>query len=163
MDDPDFWQWVWLGAAVAFGLGELSSPGSFFLAPFAVGAIVATLLSFLGGSVALGWIAFVFVSVVAFAALRPIARRLDAKNRNPLGVGSNRLVGERGIVLEPVPEGPDALGLVRLGREEWRAQSLDGSQIPASTPVTVLEVKGTRVIVFPTGLPLPFDPSERST
>lgn len=161
MDDPDFWRWMWLGAAVAFGLGELTSPGSFFLAPFAIGAVVATLISFAGAPVALGWIVFIAVSAGSFAALRPIARRLDAKTRNPLGVGSNRLVGERGMVLEPVPPGPDSLGLVRVGREEWRAQSSDGSAIPASTMVTVLEVKGTRIVVFPTGLPISSETEER--
>lgn len=162
VDDPDFWRWVWLGATVGFGLGEMTSPGTFFMAPFAVGAVVATLFSFAGASVGLGWLVFVVVSAVSFAALRPVARRLDANTRNPRGVGSNRLVGEQGVVLDAVPDGPDALGLVRIGREEWRAQSSDGSSIARSTPVTVLEVKGTRVVVFPTGLPQPIEPPERS-
>ena len=105
--------------------------------------------------------AFVALSTVTFAALRPVARRLDATTRNPLGVGATRLVGEQGIVLSPVPAGPDEVGLVRIGREEWRAQSLDGSSIASGTPVTVLEVRGTRVIVSPTGLSLPTYPPER--
>ncbi len=162
MDDPDIWRWVWLAAAVGFGLGEMTSPGTFFMAPFAVGAVVATLAAFAGASIGVGWLLFVLVSAVSFAALRPIARRLDANTRNPRGVGATRLVGEQGVILQPVPEGPDALGLVRIGREEWRAQSIDGTSIAQATPVTVLEVKGTRVIVFPTGLPIPTIPPERS-
>ena len=157
------WRWVWLVAALAFGLGERASAGTFFLAPFALGAAGAALVSFAGAPIALGWLLFVGLSAVSFAALRPVARRLDSTTRNPLGVGATRLVGEQGIVLSPVPEGPDELGLVRIGREEWRAQSLDGSAIEPHTPVTVVEVRGTRVIVFPTGLPIPIAPPERPT
>lgn len=155
------WRWVWLGAALVFGLGEMASAGTFFLAPFALGAVAAAAATFAGAPIGLGWLVFVGLSAVSFGALRPVARRLDATTRNPLGVGATRLVGERGIVLIPVPEGPDEVGLVRIGREEWRAQSLDGAPIAAQTPVTVLEVRGTRVIVLPTGLPIPASPPER--
>jgi membrane protein implicated in regulation of membrane protease activity len=36
---------------------------------------------------------------------------------------------------------------VRVDREEWRAQSTDGSGIPMGTAVRVADVQGTRVIV----------------
>lgn len=162
MDDPELWRWVWLGAAAVFGLGEMASAGSFFLAPFAIGAAAAALLSFAGLPVALSWVVFLAVSVGTFAALRPLARRLDAAGGNPLGVGAGRLVGETGVVLAAVPAGPHAVGLVRVGREEWRAQSADGGAIPTDTQVTVVEVRGTQVVVFPTGLYLPAEPPERS-
>jgi membrane protein implicated in regulation of membrane protease activity len=161
VDDPELWRWVWLAAAVTFGLGEMASPGSFFLAPFAVGATGAAVVSFLGAPIGVGWLLFVVLSAVAFAALRPVARRLDLSSRTPLGVGATRLVGDQGVVLDEVPAGPDELGLVRIGREEWRAQSFDGSGIVAGTPITVLEVRGTRFIVYPTGLPYPNHPPER--
>ena len=38
MDDPEVWRWIWLVAAVLFAIGEMGSPGSFFLLPFAAGA-----------------------------------------------------------------------------------------------------------------------------
>ncbi|MDZ7675861.1 MAG: NfeD family protein [Acidimicrobiales bacterium] len=163
MDEPEFWRWVWLAAAVVFGLGEMTSPGSFFLAPFAAGAVVAAIASFLGAAVAIGWLVFVVVSLISFAALRPLARRLDSTSGNPAGVGAQRLVGEQGVVLDEVPAGPDEVGLIRVGREEWRAQSAHGDTIGIDTVVTVTEVKGTRVIVLPIGLTLPSQPPERSS
>ncbi|MGH9215052.1 MAG: NfeD family protein, partial [Acidimicrobiales bacterium] len=45
-----------------------------------------------------------------------------------------------------IPPGGD-VGLVRVDREEWRAQSTDGSAIPIGTAVRVADVQGTRVIV----------------
>ena len=156
------WRWVWLSATVVFALGEMSTAGSFFLAPFAIGAAFAALITFVGAPVGLGWLVFVAVSLGAFAGLRPLARRLDAAGGNPRGVGAGRLVGETGVILDQVPPGPDSVGLVRVGREEWRAQSADGSAIPKDTQVTVVEVRGTRVVVFPTGLYLPSSNPERS-
>jgi membrane protein implicated in regulation of membrane protease activity len=162
VDDPDLWQWVWLGAALVFGLGEMASPGSFFLAPFAVGAACAAVAALLGAATGLSWLVFIIVSLVAFAALRPLARRLDAVGGNPLGVGAQRLVGEQGLVLTDIPAGIDEVGLIRVGREEWRAQSPDGSAIPKDSQVVIAEVRGTRVVVYPTERALPSHPPERS-
>ncbi len=162
MDDPDLWQWVWLGAALVFGLGEMASPGSFFLAPFAVGAAFAAAAALLGAATGLSWLVFLVVSAVSFAALRPLARRLDASGGNPLGVGARRLVGEQGLVLQDIPAGLDEVGLIRVGREEWRAQSPDGTPIPKDNRVVIAEVRGTRVVVYPTERTLPSSPPERS-
>lgn len=154
---------MWLGAAVVFGLGEMTSPGSFFLAPFALGAVVAAVVSFLGAAVGIGWLAFVLVSGASFLALRPLARRLDRSAGSPVGVGASRLVGEQGLVLATIPAGPDEVGMIRVGREEWRAQSAHGDSIPVDSVVTITEVKGTRVVVLPIGLTMPSQPPERSS
>ncbi len=161
MDDPDLWQWVWLGAALVFGLGEMASPGSFFLAPFAIGAALAAAAALLGAVIGVSWLVFVVVSLGAFAALRPLAKRLDESGGNPTGVGAQRLVGEQALVLQDIPAGLDEVGLIRVGREEWRAQSPDGTAIPRDTRVTVTEVRGTRVVVHPTHRTLPSSPPER--
>jgi membrane protein implicated in regulation of membrane protease activity len=145
MDTPEEWRWVWLIATAVFAIGEMASPGSFFLAPFALGALVASILAFAGVSVGVEWVVFVAVSIATLAALRPVARRLD-RNALDRGVGARRLVGSRATVLEDIP-GDAELGMVRVDREKWRAQSTDGARIPAGTVVRVAEVQGTRVIV----------------
>ena len=147
VEDPEFWQWVWLGTAVLFGVGEMANPGSFFLAPFAIGAAVAAVLAVLDVPVAIGWIAFVTVSVGSLLALRPFARRLDQDE--PIeGIGAKRLIGEQGKVIEPIPEDGD-LGLVRINREEWRAETLEGTALDTGAVVRIVEVRGTRVVVHP--------------
>jgi membrane protein implicated in regulation of membrane protease activity len=147
MDEPEQWRWIWLGTAVLFGLGEMGTPGAFFLAPFAVGAAVASALAFADVPIAGEWAAFVGISVAAFAALRPFARRLD-RNGGSDGVGSRRLIGRSGLVLQEI--GPDQLGLVRVDQEEWRADTTDRSSIAAGAQVQIVDVQGTRVIVTPT-------------
>lgn len=147
MDEPEQWRWIWLGAAVLFGIGEMATPGSFFLAPFAVGAGVAAILAWAGVDLIAEWIVFVAVSVVTFAALRPLARRLDREGGTD-GVGSRRLIGREATVLEAIA--PTEPGMVRVDREDWRAESSSHAPIPAGTTVRIIEVTGTRVVVTPT-------------
>lgn len=153
--DPNFWRWVWLVAMVVFGLGEMAVAGSFFLAPFAVGAGVAAILAFAGVPLAWEWAAFLGVSVLSFAALRPIARRLDAEGP-ALGIGSSRQIGQRAQVIEMIG-GEHDHGTVRLDREMWRAESADGGVIPSGATVIVTEVRGTRVVVTAAPDELPAD------
>jgi membrane protein implicated in regulation of membrane protease activity len=161
VEDSELWRWIWLGTTALFTVGEMAAgAGTFFLAPFAGGALVATVIAFAGGGLAAQWAAFVVVSAVAFAAMRPLARRLDLDDSGE-GVGSKRLVGQRAVVLDAIP-GNHNLGLVQVHREEWRAESLDGLAIPEGEPVKVVEVRGTRVIVVPLtelGGPAPLPPA----
>lgn len=147
MDDPDVWRWIWLGAAVVLGVGEMATTG-FFLLPFALGALVAAILAFLGAALALQLVVFAGVSVAVFAALRPLAHRLDQSTADH-GIGAKRLVGETATVLEPI--GATEAGMVRVGTEEWRAESADGAPIEAGSAVVVREIRGTRVVVAPAG------------
>lgn len=142
---PEVWRWIWLGATVFFGVGEMAVAGSFFLAPFAVGAGVATVLAFFGVGLALQWTAFLVVSVAMFLALRPIAKRLD-KEGPVLGIGSHRQIGQTARVLEGI-DGAKDLGTVLLGSERWRAESTDGQVVPEGAVVSVVEVRGTRLLV----------------
>jgi membrane protein implicated in regulation of membrane protease activity len=148
MESPEVWRWIWLVAAVLFALGEMSAAGSFFLLPFALGALVAAVLAFFGVNVTVEWLAFIVVTAATFAAFRPLARKLD-RDTPADGVGAKRLIGERGTVLVDIPPRGDELGLIRVHREEWRAESGDGHPIDKGTPVKVVEIKGTRAVVFP--------------
>ena len=150
--EPESWRWIWLAVAAVFAIGELSTAGTFFLLPFAIGAAVAAVLAFAGVSVAIGLVVFIIVSLVSLAALRKLAHRLD-RNEPTEGIGSKRLIGQPARVVEPI-DGANDLGTVRVDREEWRAESGDGSAIPLNTQVKIVEVRGTRVVVFPVE-PLP--------
>lgn len=149
MDSPGAWAIIWLVVAAAFGAGEIAMAGSFFLMPFAIGAAAAAIASLLSAPVALSWLIFLAVSIASFFALKPLAARLDAELPNPRGFGSNRLVGTEGIVEEAIPQGETGTGQVRIGGEQWRAVARGGLGLPVGTPVTVIAVEGTRVIVSP--------------
>ena len=96
--------------------------------------------------------ALVVVSMAAFFGMRPLARRLDAAAPEVAGIGANRLVGAEGIVLTPIPGTPGDAGMVRVGTEEWRADSHPGVAVTAGTKVRIIEIHGTRLLVEPIGI-----------
>ena len=151
---PETWRWIWLVVAVAFTLGEIAVAGSFYLLPFALGAFAAAVTAFLGAPVALEWAAFLAGSVAGSAVLWPLGRRLASRSPQA-AVGANRWVGREALVLRDIPGGPGGTGLIRLEREEWRAESFTGLPIPAGSTVLVSKVDGTRLVVLALEEPRP--------
>jgi membrane protein implicated in regulation of membrane protease activity len=80
--------------------------------------------------------------------LIPLRRKLDQAEPQD-GIGSRRLISQEATVIDAVPEGPGATGMVRIGREEWRAESIDQRPLAPGTVVRVVEVRGTSVVVRP--------------
>ena len=154
MDSAQVWASIWLGLAGVFGVGELLVAGSFFLIPFAIGAFAAALLTFITGWLWIGWLVFLFGSLGAFVAMRPLAKRMDDSMGNPMGVGANRLIGDIGTLIEAIPAGHGTTGLVSVGAEKWNAECTTGAALPAGSQVRVLEVRGTRVLVEPANNPI---------
>lgn len=155
--DPETWRWIWMVAAVVFAAGEIAIAGTFFLAPFAVGAAVAAVLAFLDVGLGGQWLAFVVISGGSLAAMRPLSRRLDEEGPH-LGIGSHRQLGQRARVIEQIDPDVDG-GFVMLGAEQWRAETATGQPIPVGTIVSVTEVRGTRVVVTPVADPASPEPS----
>ncbi len=139
MDD-----WVyWLIAAVVLGVGEIATMG-LFLAPFAIGALVATILSAAGAGLLICLGAALVVSVVALAGLRPLAR---SHRRMPpqLRTGTSALIGREALVLEPVTG--DA-GVVKLEGEHWTARAYGGDEVyEPGQRVQVVEIRGAIALV----------------
>jgi membrane protein implicated in regulation of membrane protease activity len=138
-----------LAVAVGGVVGEVASAGTFFLLPFGLGAAIACVLAFVGAPLALQWLVFVGVSTAAVAGMRPLARRLDNSPSLPSGVGASRWVGQTAVVLQPIPAGTESTGLVRIGGEQWRAQTRHGVPVPTGSEVLVVDVVGTRLVVLP--------------
>ena len=141
--DPEVWRWLWLILALVLAAGEITTAG-FFLLPFSLGAIAASVLAF--PSLGFEWqlLGFALVSAGSFAAMRPLAAKLDREGIT-VGIGSRRLIGEPAVAITDID--PDDGGMIRVQREEWRADSDDGRLILAGSSITVVEVKGTRCIV----------------
>ena len=146
MMDTEWINWVWLLIAMLFFLAEVFTAG-FVLAAFGVGALAAFAAALLGLGIEWQLLVFVVVSAISVVLSRRFADRVTGKQ--PEGVGADRMIGKYGVVLNPI-EPMEAQGLVRVEREEWRADSVDGHVIPADTVVKVVKVEGTRLMVRPT-------------
>lgn len=144
--EPEVLGAILIVAGVVISALELLIPGLIIL-PFGLGAIIAGLTGIFGAPVVAQIIVFIVVSFVLFLALRPLARRLNADTQN--GIGSSRLIGAVGVVLENIPAGDT--GIVRIDREEWRAEPRKLNALAVGTRIRVIDVVGTRVIVEAVG------------
>jgi membrane protein implicated in regulation of membrane protease activity len=139
--------WIlWLAAACVFGAGELHT-GGFFLAPFAVGAFAATILSLAGVPTAGAAIVFLAASLLVFLTLRPIARS-HRRLPPPIRTGAAALVGRNATVLERIAN-REGVGCVKIDGEVWTARSFDEDEvIDAGERVEVVEIRGATALVM---------------
>jgi membrane protein implicated in regulation of membrane protease activity len=136
---------IWALAAAALAIGEVFTPGLFFLGPLAVAALAAAILASTLGSGVAALLAFVVASVVSIVLLRPFARRhirLPAISRT----GTAALIGKKALVLEQVD---GSGGLVKIGGEEWSARPfLEGEAIQPGEQVEVARIDGAIALVL---------------
>jgi membrane protein implicated in regulation of membrane protease activity len=136
--------WVWVIIAVALAVGEVLTPGLFFLGPVALAAGAAALAGLLGAGTAGSLIVFIVGSLLSLALLRPIARRhvhMPALSRT----GTDALVGRKAVVTRRV----DAHGgRVRIGGEEWSARCfMEGAVLEEGQTVDVIQIQGATALV----------------
>ena len=136
---------IWAIVAVLLAVGEIFTPGLFFLGPIAVAALVATVVAALGGAV---WLQIVVFSVGSFAAvglLRPIARR-HLTMPHAIRTGAAALEGARAVVLQRV-DGRG--GRVKIGGEEWSARSyVPDEAFDVGMEVEVAQIEGATALVY---------------
>jgi membrane protein implicated in regulation of membrane protease activity len=136
---------LWLIAAALLGIGELLTPGLFFLGPVAVAAVGAAITAGIGGGIVLQLIVFIAVSIASLAFLRPIARR-HVHMPELMRTGTAALVGKKAVVLQRVDVNG---GLVRIGGEDWSARAFFEEQtLEPGARVEVAKIEGATALVF---------------
>jgi membrane protein implicated in regulation of membrane protease activity len=136
---------LWILAAFALGIGEILTPGLFFLGPVAIAAGAAAILAAVGAGWFVQLVVFAAGSIASLAVLRPIAR---AHLRMPavLRTGTAALVGAKAVVLERVDHSG---GRVKIGGEVWSARTLDEHEvIEPGTRVEVAQIDGATALVY---------------
>jgi membrane protein implicated in regulation of membrane protease activity len=140
--------WIaWLIAACVLGVGEMHQ-GGFYLAPFALGAGGAAIVSLLGVGAGLSAVVFALASVLVFTTLRPIAQR---HRRAPPSIrtGAAALIGRRAMVLERIAN-DEGVGCIKIdGGEVWTARSYDEAEvIDTGERVEVVDIRGATAVVM---------------
>jgi membrane protein implicated in regulation of membrane protease activity len=136
---------VWAVVTVLLAIGELFTPGLFFLGPIALAALASTVVAAVGGAL---WLQIVVFGVGSFAAvglLRPIARKHLTMPR-AIRTGAAALEGAKAIVLQRV-DGRG--GRVKIGGEEWSARSyMPDEEFDVGTEVEVVQIQGATALVY---------------
>jgi membrane protein implicated in regulation of membrane protease activity len=137
---------VWLIAACGFAAGEMHFTTGFYLAPFALGAAAAAILSLVGVGALVSLLCFIAVAFLALTLLRPIAAQ-HMKVPPRLRTGAAALIGKQAVVLERIAN-DEGMGTVRIDGEVWTARSYnDDEVIERGTRVDVVDIKGATALV----------------
>jgi membrane protein implicated in regulation of membrane protease activity len=135
---------LWLIAAGLLAAGEVASL-DLVLLMFAGGALGGMALALLGAAAAVQVIAFIVVSGLLLALIRPIATRHLTQGA-PLQLdGAHRVIGRTARVTRPVDA---AGGRIRLGADEWSARTQNsGESFAEGQTVRILEIDGATAVV----------------
>jgi membrane protein implicated in regulation of membrane protease activity len=136
---------IWAIAALVLAVGEIFTPGLFFLGPVALAALLALVVALVGGGAVLQVIVFIAGAAASLLLIRPIARahlRMPAELRT----GTAALAGTRAVVLQRVDADG---GRVRIGGEEWSARAyMDGAVYEPGDRVEVVKIEGATALVY---------------
>ena len=131
---------IWVLLAVIFAAGEVASL-SFFLAPFAAGALLAAVADLAGLSAVATVLIFLLSSGVLLAFVRPIARR-HLYTAPQIRTGTAALVGKTAVVTERVD---DLEGEIRTEKAYT-----EGEVHEVGKKVDVIEIRGATALVSDT-------------
>jgi len=136
---------IWAIVAVGFAVGEILTPGLFWLGPIALAALLAAVSAAVGLGTGVQLLAFILASIASLGILRPIARA-HLRMPHALRTGTAALVGARGLVVDRT----DAHGgRVKIGGELWSARTFDEAQvIEPGTTVEVVKIEGATALVY---------------
>jgi membrane protein implicated in regulation of membrane protease activity len=136
---------VWAVVAVLLAVGEIFTPGLFFLGPVALAAVAAGIVAAVGLGVVVQLLVFIAGSIASVWVLRPIARR-HLHMPAALRTGTAALEGARAVVVHRVDANG---GRVRIGGEEWSARAyMDDQVFEPGARVEVVKIEGATALVF---------------
>lgn len=136
----------WFVLLVVFMIVEAACPVHLVSVWFAAGALVAAIISLLGGQLWLQVTVFLVVSVALLASLWPLVKKFIRPRITATNVDAT--VGSQGYVTGDV-DNLKAQGQVKLGGMEWTARSTTGKIIPTGTLVKVDRIEGVKAFVTP--------------
>jgi membrane protein implicated in regulation of membrane protease activity len=135
---------LWLIASGLFAAGEMASL-DLVLLMFAGGALGGMTVALLGGATILQMIAFIVVSGVLLAVVRPLAKK-QLVDSTPLQLdGVDTLIGRTAKVTRDIDYSG---GRIRMGADEWTARSQHSSEsFAVGETVRILQVDGATAVV----------------
>ena len=136
---------IWAIVALALAVGEVFTPGLFFLGPVALAALASMIVALVGGGAVVQLVVFIAGSVASVGLIRPIAK---AHLRVPaaLRTGTAALTGAKAVVLQRVDTDG---GRVRIGGEAWSARAyMEGQVFEPGDRVEVVKIEGATALVY---------------
>ena len=139
------WQ-LWLIIAGICLILEIITVG-FLIFWFAIGALLAMIVSFFTENVIIQMSVFVISSTILIFATKPFVQKFVNK-KDSIKTNVYSTVGKTGIVTQDI-DSIQALGQIKVDGEVWSAIGINDMNIPQGTEVKIKEIKGVKAIVSP--------------
>lgn len=135
---------IWFVLLVGFLIVEAACPIHLVSIWFAAGALIAMIVSFLGGPVWLQIVLFLVVSCTLVVLLWPFIKKFLRPKLEKTNLDA--IIDSEGIVTAAI-DNVNAAGQVKLGTMEWSARSSSGSVIPVGTRIKADRIEGVKIYV----------------
>lgn len=139
------WQ-IWLIIAGVCLIVEIMTVG-FLIFWFAIGAILAMIVSWFTDNLIIQTSVFVISSTILIFATKPFVKKF-VNNKNTIKTNVYSTVGKIGIVTKDI-DSIHSLGQVKVDGEVWSAIGMNDMSITQGTEVEIKEIKGVKAIVSP--------------
>lgn len=134
---------AWLALLILFSVGEAITVGLTSVW-FAVGSLGALLCALAGGNMWLQIGAFLVLSGLTLALVRPLAKKFLTPGYS--ATNADRVIGQEAVVTQEI-DNLRGQGQVNIAGQTWTARSQDDTVIPEGTLVRVLHIEGVKVFV----------------
>lgn len=134
---------LWAVAFVFFIICEIATGTALVSIWLAFGSLIAMFCAIGKTSFLVQFIVFILSSVVLLIATRPLVKKIQGKI---VPTNYELDVGKTAMVTESIDNSVNE-GRVKLGGTNWAARSANDTLIEEGTPVTVIKVDGTKLIV----------------
>lgn len=126
--------WTIWGIVALFALIMELNTGSLYLLCFAIGACATSLISLTGISLTLQVIVFCICTTLCILLIKP-KKLFTEQDKNNI-TGADAVIGKTGTVKETIPV--NGIGWVMVYGDEWKAVSVDNSEITEGSKVEVI-------------------------
>lgn len=135
----------WLICAVILFIGEMLCP-VFFMFWFAIGALVALVVSLITSNIVIQAITFLVVSLILVLFMKPLTNKFfTTKTKDELNM--NGIIGKTAVVKKAI-DNLKGVGEVKINSEIWSAISEnDGEIIEEGKHVEIVRVDGVKLVV----------------
>lgn len=136
--------WIWIVLGLALLVGELITPGGFYILFFGIGAVIVGALAGLGfaGPV---WLQVILFSLVSVVTLWLFRERLLKSTQVATPYNVDTLIGETAITMEEIPS--NGIGKAEMRGTSWNARNVGEKPLTRGERCRVERIEGLTLFV----------------
>jgi inner membrane protein len=136
--------WIWIVLGLALMLGELITPGGFYILFFGIGAVLVGVLA--GFDVAgPAWFQVILFLLVSVVTLWRFRERLLQVTRGATPDNVDSMVGETAVIMEEIPS--NGIGKAEMRGTSWNARNIGEKPLVRGERCRVERIEGLTLVV----------------